>query len=118
MSKVLVVDYCASAIYHLPNHINLEDETQVERYIVKWSILYILLTNGKWIKIEPYEEPELDMKYGDNHRIHDADDYDMDESEEPKWEYEEEECEEVSHPADAAKTIVGDIINKILVGVN
>ena len=115
MSKVLVVDYCASEIYRLPDHLDLEDETQVERYVVKWSVLYILLTNGKWIKIHPHEEAELDMKYGDNNSIQDADDYGIEEDEAPKWEYEEEKCEK---SAPTAKIIVDDIINKILVEAN
>jgi hypothetical protein len=59
MSKVLVVRYDSDELYHLPDHIDLEDSKQVERYIVKYSVLHILLTNGKWIKILPEYEVYL-----------------------------------------------------------
>jgi hypothetical protein len=113
MSKVLVVRYDGDEIYHLPDHINLEDKTQVKDYFVKHSILHILLTNGKWVKILPEYEVDIDTRYGDDHEIQDAEDFGLDPDEEPKWEYEGDEEEEEDNPAKIAKKVVCDIFDKI-----
>ena len=104
MSKVLVVRYDGDELYHLPDHINLEDKTQVKDYFVKHSILHISLTNGKWVKILPEYEVDIDTRYGDDHEVQDAEDFGLDP---------DEEEEEEDNPAKIAKKLICDIFDKV-----
>ena len=104
MSKVLVVDYCAEAIFKIPKHIDLEDKTQVEGYWVKWQVLYIRLVGvQELMEIQPCREADIDTKYGSNARIQDADDWGISDDEEE----EEEEQEEVKSPPSVVYDICG-----------
>jgi len=112
MSKILLVSYHDDEIYHLPDWLDLEDDKQVQRYIVKYSVLHVLLTNGKWVKILPQYEVDIDTRYGDDNEVRDAEDFGIDPDDEPKWEYDNED-EEEDNPAKIAKKVVCDIIDKI-----
>jgi hypothetical protein len=114
MSKILLVSYHDDEIYHLPDWLDLEDDKQVQRYIVKYSVLHVLLTNGKWVKILPQYEVDIDTRYGDNNEVRDAEDFGIEFDGEPKWEYDnEEEEEEEDNPAKIAKKVMCDVIDKV-----
>ena len=74
MSKVLVVDYCAEAVFKLPKGLDdLNDKTRVAEYWIRYAILYIRFVDGSFMEIEPQCEPEPDWKDGHcNERIADA----------------------------------------------
>jgi hypothetical protein len=73
--KILKGTYCTPEIYFkLPDGLDLEDETIVESYYVKWKRLYINYVDGRTDEIETeYYFPEDDHKYPDNIEIIDAD---------------------------------------------
>ena len=112
MSKVVVVDYYTEAVIKIPKHIELEDKSQVKDWWVKYGNLYIQFVDEtkETMVIAPYREPELHTKYGDNTRIDDADDWGVSDDED------EEEEKEDEKPT--AKSIIGDIINNIVVEAN
>ena len=106
MSKVVIVDYIASAIFKVPKGIDLEDKTQVKEWWVKYCCLHIVFVDQtkQMMMIEASEEPELDTKWGSGERIDDA--YD--------WGFsDEEEEEEEDNPAKIAKKVMCDIIDKV-----
>jgi len=91
MSKVLVVDYHAEAIFKIPKHIDLEDKTQVEEYWVRYENLYIRLVGvEKPLKIEADREAEFDTKEGGNYSIQEAYDWGFTDDEEEEEEDEED----------------------------
>jgi hypothetical protein len=75
-------------------------------------VLHVLLTNGKWVKILPEYEVDIDTRYGDDNEVRDAEDFGIDPDDEPKWEYENEE-EEEDNPAKIAKKLISDIFDKV-----
>jgi hypothetical protein len=68
--KVVVAKYVTEDIFVIPDSINLEDESTVKDYYVKWGSLYIYLTDGRVLKILPYVE-SVDKKYPDHTKIED-----------------------------------------------
>ena len=84
MSKVLVIDYCAQAIFKLPKGLNdLDDKTRVKEYWIKYAILYIRFVDGSFMEIQPQYEPDVDLKDGHcNERIQDGDDWGVSDDEE------------------------------------
>jgi hypothetical protein len=103
-NKVVKVSYTINDVFCIPKNINLEDETQVECWEVKYNRLYIYLTNGKELKISSkgwIEDPGY--KYPDKSEIVDAeevciDDEDKDFKEvEVEVEVEEDEEDEVEN---------------------
>jgi hypothetical protein len=48
----------------IPKGLNLDDETQVTDYHVKWNVLHIYLVNGDHIDVEPsFNEMEEDSEF-------------------------------------------------------
>jgi hypothetical protein len=85
--KILKATYYTPEVYFkLPDGLDLEDETIVESYGVKWNILYINYVDGRTDEIETEYFPEDDYKDPDNIEIVDADKtwitYDEDDEEE------------------------------------
>ena len=119
MSKVLVVDYCAEAVFKLPKGLDdLNDKTRVEKYWIRYAILHIRLVDGSCIEIEPKYEPEPDFKDGHcNERIQDAYDWGFTDDEEDEEEEEVDEKEQnmidTADTKQIAKKIVCDIIDKV-----
>jgi hypothetical protein len=74
-SKIVKATYSVDVAFCIPKNINLEDETQVKDWGVKWNKLYITLTNGKELKIDCWAESDIDYKYPDNTEITEAEDY-------------------------------------------
>jgi len=73
--KVVRARYTACEEFVIPDNINLEDNSVVESWGVKWNILYINLINGKTIEIQGkgYLESN-DYKWPDDVEIADNDD--------------------------------------------
>jgi len=107
MSKVLVVDYHAEAIYKIPKHIDLEDKTQVEEYCVRYETLYIRLVGVQEpLEIEADREAEFDTKEGCDYSIQEAYGWGFTDDEEEEEE-EEAEVEEVKSPLSIIYDICG-----------
>ena len=108
MSKIVVANYSTSTHFKIPKGIDLEDKTQVKWWGTKWLILHIVFVDKtrEPLEIEAEFDPELDCKYAGRETIEDRCDYG----------YDEEEEEEDEKPT--AKSIIGDIINKIVVEAN
>jgi len=73
-----VVVACSSAelVFKIPDGLDLEDETVVKDWCVKWGILYISYVNGEEEKIEFDWEDEHVCKYN-SVEIMDADEHDI-----------------------------------------
>ena len=83
MSKVVIVNYSQNDAFKIPKGINLEDETVVKEWWVKWNRLHINFVDGttKVIHSEGWVE-HRDYKYpSDDAVIEDAADYGIDDSE-------------------------------------
>ena len=95
--KCVRVSYIIDDVFKIPKHINLEDETQVERWFVKWNTLYITLTNGKELEVDSEGWVEgFDYKYPDGDtEIVDADEVGLDEKD---FETEDEKPEPKPEP--------------------
>ena len=78
--------YPPVAVFKLPDGIDLEDKTVVEGWYVKYATLRIYYVDGHEEKIEAYFDPETDWKRPQDTLIEDAEDYDV--------EYSEDEIEE------------------------
>lgn len=50
--KCVRVSYTIDDCFKIPKHIDLQDETQVESWGVKWNVLHIYLTNGEELEIQ------------------------------------------------------------------
>ena len=75
MSKVVKVYYRVSDVFVIPKDINLEDETQVKEWCVKYNTLYIYLIDGRefeigsegWIDEQDYKYPdEVEIQKGED----------------------------------------------------
>ena len=103
MSKVVIVNYNFNDAFKIPKNIDLEDETVVEGWWVKWNTLHILFVDGtkKEIKSEGWTN-DLDFKYpSDDPEIVNAKDWHLEDDEEEK-----EEDEEVPEPIVAPAPVV------------
>ncbi len=63
--KVLVARYTDAAVYRLPNNLDLEDESVVKEYWVKWGELFISYTSlENWEKYtnQPEDEGEFQQE--------------------------------------------------------
>jgi hypothetical protein len=64
--------------FRIPFGVDLEDETQVANWWVKWGVLHVEYTTGEKIEIESAWQSETDFKWTDNIEITDADDVGVD----------------------------------------
>ena len=64
--QVFMVKYSTYSFFPIPTGLDLEDETIVESYGVKWDTLHINLKNGKLLKIQSAFKTEPDEKYPDD----------------------------------------------------
>ena len=72
MSKVVIAEYKCTECFKIPKGLDLEDETQVIDWYVKWNTLFITKADGTEIEIEsegwtqdmdykfPVDEPTID----------------------------------------------------------
>lgn len=79
--KVVVAKYSCQDIFKIPKNVNLDDETIVKNWSVRWNKLHIYFVDGKMLEIESEGMGEIDYKYPDNTVIEDGGDYGMDEEE-------------------------------------
>lgn len=84
--KVVVVNYCCQGFFKIPDGLDLDDETVVESWGVKWNTLYISYVDGREEKIDSVYDLEYDCKYPDNCEIVDADEWNIDYSEDEEEE--------------------------------
>lgn len=75
MSKVVIAHYSSESIFKIPKGLDLEDETQVKSWGVKWDKLFIELANGTDLTIESYGDGGVDYKWPNDTEIGEADDY-------------------------------------------
>lgn len=74
--KILKATYFPRELYFkIPKNIDLEDETKVEEYWVKWGELHIQFVDGTFQKIESCEENEDNCKHPVDIEIEDREDY-------------------------------------------
>ena len=107
MPKIVVANYSTSTHFKIPKGIDLDDETQVESWGTKWCVLYIYFVDKtkEPLEIEAEFEPELDCKYANSETIEDGYAYEFND---------DEEEEEDDEPAKISKTVVADIIAKVV----
>jgi len=79
--KCVIVEYRHVAVFKIPNDLDLEDESIVENWYVRYGTLHICYTNGEKKEIEWLYEPNKGDdykrgagKYADG-KIEDADDW-------------------------------------------
>jgi hypothetical protein len=78
-TKVVRVSYTVDDVFCIPKNINLEDETQVKFWGVKYNVLYITLVNGKELKIESKGDvSSISYKYPSEMEIVDNEEYELD----------------------------------------
>jgi len=77
--QVVVAKYSDNFVYKVPKGIDIEDRTQVKQYWIKWNRLHIEMINGEEIIIDT--ECDMEMKYPDEMRVEDYDEYYDDETE-------------------------------------
>ena len=70
--QIVVAWSGAEQVFKIPDGLDLEDETVVKNWCVKWGILYISYVNGEEEKIEFDWEDDYGCKYPDV-EIKDAD---------------------------------------------
>ena len=92
--KIVHIDYHCDGYFKIPDGLDLEDKTVVESWGVKYNTLYIYYVDGREEEIEPVWDIEPDWKYPNNCEIEDAEDYNVEYSEDEE-EKEEEVKEEV-----------------------
>ena len=118
--KVVVAHYSYSYPFKIPDGIDLEDETVVKGWGVRYGTLTIHYVDGREEEIEPVYEIEADYKWPDEAEIVDAEDYNVeyseDEEEEEEEEKEEKEEEKKEEEVEVAKTYevdeeTGEIFN-------
>jgi len=80
--QVLFVNYVATTYIKIPKGVDLEDETVVESWFVKWNKIGITYVDGRYEEIEAEYEPEMDMKYPSDQQIGNAADYGFDSDDE------------------------------------
>ena len=89
-NKVVVATYALpQSVFKIPKNIDLEDESVVKYWGVKWNKLYIVLVkDDEELQIEPFQNAneQIDLKYADDTTIEDAEEW-VDNNEEEK-----EEC--------------------------
>lgn len=84
--KVVRVEYYCKSFFKIPDGLDLADETVVEGWGVKWNTLYISYVDGREEKIDSVYDLEYDCKYPDNCEIEDAEDYNVEYSEDEEEE--------------------------------
>ncbi len=91
--KILKATYFPRELYFkFPKDIDLEDESKVKEYWVKWGELHIQFVDGTFQKIENCQENEDDCKHPADTEIEDRDDYDwISDSEDGEGDEEEKE---------------------------
>jgi hypothetical protein len=60
-TQMVTATYTVQSYFKIPSGIDLNDKTQVASYGIKWDVLYISLTNGEELEIQP--SCELDPEY-------------------------------------------------------
>ena len=88
--KIVRIDYHCDGFFKLPDGLDLEDNTVVEDWGVKWNTLYIHYVDGRTEEIDPVYDIEPDWKYPDNCEIDDAEPWSIDYSEDEEEEKEDE----------------------------
>jgi len=86
--KVVVANYFCQGIFKIPDGLDLNDETVVNGWTVRYETLYIYYVDGRKEEIESHVDTEPDWKMPDI-EVKDADDYCVEYSED---EEEEEDC--------------------------
>ena len=72
--KVVRATYNIEKVFKIPNNLDLEDESVVEYWGVKWGTLYIKYVGQEDVeRIEDCFESEPDYKYATDEEIVDAD---------------------------------------------
>ena len=84
--KVVVAYFSFSYPFKIPDGIDLEDETVVQAWNVKYGTLNILYVDGRKEEIEPVYDIESDYKWPDETEIVDAEDYNVEYSEDEEEE--------------------------------
>ncbi len=79
--KVVVATYTTEALFIIPDGLDLEDKTQVEKWYVRWNTLHITKTNGDTMEIELHEEYEDDRKRPQDVKIASAEEYGIEDDE-------------------------------------
>jgi len=103
--KVLVASYCAEEHFIIPKGLDLDDETVVEGYGVKWGTLYIDFVDGREMQIKAkFSVNDNDFKRPDDTEIRDVDDYGYGEEDFDDEEQEEEKKEEMCECCDNVAT--------------
>ena len=93
--KILKATYYPRELFFkIPKNIDLDDESKVEEYWVKWGTLCIKYVDGTFQKIENCQENEDECKHPADMEILDRDDYEFFSDSEEEDDEEEEEEEE------------------------
>lgn len=115
--KVLVASYCAEEHFIIPKGLDLDDETVVEGYGVKWGTLYIDFVDGRQMQIKAkFSVNDNDFKRPDDTEIRDVDDYGYgeedfdDEDEDEQIEKESEEQDYDKSPPEPEPDMIDDTI--------
>lgn len=75
--KFVIAKFITFTKFKVPKHINLEDESQVKSWCVRWGELHIELVNGEELHIEDdYGLQENDFKYPESEEIEEREDED------------------------------------------
>jgi len=92
--KVVRATYSQDAIFKIPDGLDLEDTTVVESWGVKYGRLYINYVDGREEEIGwTFDPTEYDYKYPEDCEIENADDCNLEYSEDEDKDEEEEEEE-------------------------
>jgi len=115
--KILkAIYYPREVFFKIPKNIDLEDKSKVEKYWVKWNMLFIKFIDGTIQKIECCQENDEEYKHPENTEIKDKDDYGWfsDSDEEDEDEEEEDEEEEEENTEDLVKQDTLDLVNNVI----
>ena len=96
--KVVVANYFCQGVFKIPDGLDLNDETVVKSYGVRYCTLWICYVDGRTEEIDPHDDIEPDWKYpkiflDDADAEHYCVEYSEDEEEEEDEKEEEEKKE-------------------------
>ena len=96
MSKVVIVNYKFNDAFKIPKNIDLEDETVVKGWWVKWNTLHILFVDGTEKKIESEGwTNDLDWKEpNEDPVIENAEDWNLEDDDDEDEEIDEKRLQE------------------------
>ena len=92
--KVVYAKYYCDGCFKIPDGVDLEDKTVVKFWGIKYAKLHIHYVDGREEEIEHVWDVEPDWKYPEKVKIGDAEDYNIEYSDDEEEEEEEEEDEE------------------------